>query len=89
MKTKKIYNAPKLEIVDIDSTPILAGSDPNGSTIPGGTTVQVILVVQLLSQLSVPQSTLILGYQKKSNPLIHYYIFGLRSIGCKPFFSST
>ena len=38
MKTKKIYNAPKLEIVDIDSTPILAGSDPNGSTIPGGTT---------------------------------------------------
>ena len=35
MKTKKIYNAPKLEIV---STPILAGSDPNGSTIPGGTT---------------------------------------------------
>ncbi len=36
MKTKKIYNAPKLEIVDIDSTPILAGS--GGSTVPGGTT---------------------------------------------------
>lgn len=38
MKTKKIYNAPKLEIVDIDSTPILAGSLGEGSSIPGGTT---------------------------------------------------
>lgn len=36
MKTKKIYNAPKLEIVDIDSTPILAGSGE--STLPSGTT---------------------------------------------------
>lgn len=36
MKTKKIYNAPKLEIVDVDSTTLLAGS--GGSTLPGTTT---------------------------------------------------
>lgn len=36
MKTKKLYITPKLEVINIDTMPILAAS--GGSSVPGGTT---------------------------------------------------
>lgn len=80
METKKLYIAPSIQVVTLDTDcSILTGSQLNDLK-------KVEIHSQLLlSLLSVPQRTLILN-QKKSNPLIHYYILGLRSIGCKPFF---
>ena len=36
METKKLYIAPKIEVISIATTPILAASP--GSSVPGGTT---------------------------------------------------